>query len=132
MFITFICQESISSFEIKSLINCGINGILTIDADASELKECIEAYHRMDKYFGRSIRNTIFQEVRKPAYSLSLTKMQIQILEQAVQGHTINKTAMNLGVSTHVIIYHRKNMMKKEGVNSITEMIAKAIKSGIV
>jgi DNA-binding NarL/FixJ family response regulator len=132
IFITFICQESISSFEIRFLINCGINGILNIEAHTNELKECIEAYRRDDKYFCSSTRNIIFQEVRKPTYLLSLTKMQVQILEQAVQGRTINETAMNLGVSIYAIIYHRKNMMKKAGVNNITEMIVKAIKSGIL
>ena len=54
------------------------------------------------------------------------------MVELVAQGIPTREIAERLCLSTHTIYTHRKNIMKKLGINSVSEMILYAINSGIV
>jgi len=62
----------------------------------------------------------------------SLTVRELEIVRLTAQGQKAKEVAAQLFLSTHTVYTHRKNIMKKLGVNSASEMIVYAINNGLV
>jgi DNA-binding NarL/FixJ family response regulator len=62
----------------------------------------------------------------------NLSARELEILKQIAYGHDANEIAAKLFISIHTFRTHRKNIMKKIGIHSTSELILYAIKEKIV
>ena len=61
-----------------------------------------------------------------------LNKKQIQVLKYSAAGLTETGVALNLNISVNTVKYHKRNIYKKLGVNSLTAAVVKALKKELI
>ena len=61
-----------------------------------------------------------------------LTQRENEILQHIAHGATIEETAKKLFLSKHTVVAHRRNIMAKLEVNSVTVLLKKAMDLGLI
>ena len=61
-------------------------------------------------------------EARNP----TLTRRQLQVLELASRGHTVQETAVELGIGAETVKTHRKRVLQELGARTTHEAVARA------
>jgi len=61
-----------------------------------------------------------------------LSKREIEILKELVKGLTNKEVAEELCLSVHTVVTHRKNIMEKTGIKSLSGLAVYAIVNGIM
>jgi DNA-binding NarL/FixJ family response regulator len=61
-----------------------------------------------------------------------LTPHEIRVLQLFVEGHNFKTAATQLGVTSHTISFHMRNIYDKLQVHSKSEAVAKAMRKGLV
>jgi DNA-binding NarL/FixJ family response regulator len=122
---------------IFKILECGVNSILTKHCSEEEILGAIRSTSRGEKFFCNKVLNVILEKHLGPkeeedCFPSSLTIRELEVVELVAQGIPTRDIAERLCLSTHTIYTHRKNIMKKLGINSVSEMILYAINSGIV
>ena len=59
----------------------------------------------------------------------SLTRREKEVYKLAIKGYSIKKISEDLDISTSTVEFHRSNILRKAGVTSIAELIARALES---
>ncbi len=76
---------------------------------------------------------SLFHEVRPPAKAAHhLTPHEIRLLKLLVEGHGYRTAAAQLGVTTHTISFHLRQIYAKLQVHSKSEAVARAIRVGVI
>ena len=121
---------------IYKVLESGIKNFITKECDSDEIIRAVYATAKGDKFFCAKVLDVIFEKhfnVKKtqtePAH---LSQREIEIVQLIAQGLTGKEIAHKLFLSPHTISTHRKNILKKLGVNSTSELILFAIGYGIV
>ena len=122
---------------IFKALKLGVNSFLTKECDKKEIIDAIHATAKGEKFFCHKILEIIIEKHLSPPSTQNcapskLTTREIEILQLIAEGVTTKEIAYQLNLSTHTIYTHRKNIMKKLGLNSSSEMILYAVKSGMV
>lgn len=122
---------------IFKILECGVNSILTKHCSEEEIMGAIRSTSRGEKFFCNKVLNVILEKHLAPqeeedCFPSSLTIRELEVVELVAQGIPTREIAERLCLSPHTIYTHRKNIMKKLGINSVSEMILYAINSGIV
>ena len=75
----------------------------------------------------------LFREFRPPeSASYSLTTQETELLKLLIEGHYKKTAAREMGISTHTVSFHLKNIYSKLQVHSKTEAVAKALREHLV
>jgi DNA-binding NarL/FixJ family response regulator len=122
---------------IFKVLECGVNSIVTKHCSQEEIIAAIKSTSRSEKFFCNKVLNVILEKHlggndEDDCYPSNLTAREIEIVELVASGISTREIAEKLHLSPHTIYTHRKNVMKKLGINSVSEMILYAINSGIV
>jgi len=64
--------------------------------------------------------------------TMLLTKKERDILKMVAEGKTKATIAESLGVTTHAVDFHFRNILKKHGTNRIVVAVAESIRSGAI
>jgi len=83
-----------------------------------------EVAHQVIKLF-REVR-----PVKRP--DEQLTPHEIRLLEMLAEGHNYETAAAELAVTTHTISFHLQRIYEKLHVHSMTEAVAKALRSRLI
>ena len=59
----------------------------------------------------------------------SLTRREKEVYKLAIKGYSIKRIAEDLDISTSTVEFHRSNILRKAGVTSIAELIARVLES---
>ncbi len=113
---------------IDQLINAGADGCLLKSRGSKDLLEAIERVNDSKSYFDR-IKEFVEPDQHR-VYNLS--EREVEITRHIVNGLTSNEIADKLFLSEHTVKTHRKNIFKKLGINSISQLSAFAINNQIV
>ena len=124
---------------IFDILSLGVNSILTKNCSREEIINAVLATSRKEKFFCNSVLDIILEkhlgggeaEEANCAPS-SLTPREIEIVELIANGVSTRDLADQLHLSTHTIYTHRKNIMKKLGINSVSELVLYAVNAGLV
>lgn len=119
---------------IFDAIKAGANGYLLKEIDPETLqksiKETIEGGAAMTPIIAQKtlqlLRNPRTKDSATPIEDISLTKREIEILEQLNQGLSNTKIAANLFISPKTVRNHIENIYKKLQVHSKMEALQKA------
>ncbi|MGB0839545.1 MAG: LuxR C-terminal-related transcriptional regulator [Chitinophagales bacterium] len=126
---------------ILNAVRSGVNGYLTKNCSADEIINALQATAKGDKFFCNSVLNILIEpeepeeETKKRKIDCeptNLSSREIEIVQHISEGFSAKEIAKALFISPHTVYTHRKNIMKKVGVNSASELIVFAMKTGII
>jgi DNA-binding NarL/FixJ family response regulator len=128
-----IISNSISKTELFEFNSAGITAIILKIVDKEELFEAIDASLKGKKYYSGVLLDLLFENEERKSPSnetVQLTGSELEIVKLISDGLTTKEIAARKFISFHTVISHRKNIFRKLGVTSVSELIMLAIKSG--
>ncbi len=122
---------------ILTILETGVHGYLTRECDEGEIINAVFAIAKGEKFYCNKIINIILEKNLKPDEEedcdpTSLSEREIEITTLIAQGMTNKEIASTLHLSVHTVNTHRKNIMKKLGVNSTSGLVLYAVNAGFV
>jgi len=128
-----IVTNNLSMFELNELKINGFTNIILKTTDKTELFEAINSSLGGKKYYSGELLDLLFdatESKNKVDKLRPLTTSEIEIVRLISEGMTTKEIATHKFISFHTVISHRKNIFKKLGVTSVSELILYAIKAG--
>lgn len=122
------------TWHIKQYQRLNINGIIHKTAAVSTIKQGIFSVINNEKYvcphFRRLLKSN--NNINQDSFLLetNLNIIEMEIIRLAAQGYTSKEIAHKLERSIHTIIDYRKQLFLKFNVNTMEELIVKAIRNG--
>lgn len=130
-----IISSDTDKSRIDRVLENGVNSFLTKCCDDKEIFGAIRATAKGEKYFCNNVLNYLLEKSFPKEGDCSPTPLsprEIEIVQHVAQGKIAKEIASELHLSTHTIYTHRKNIMKKLGINSVSELVLYAVNEGIV
>lgn len=121
--------------DILKVLEYGITNYILKVCDKDELLDAVRATLRKEKFVCSKVIDVILNKHFAPeehCEGVSLSQREVEIIELISKGYTNSKIAETLFLSIHTISTHRKNILKKIGVNKSSELVMYAIKAGII
>lgn len=128
-----ILTNNIDKAELHELNNNGITNIILKTAGKEELFEALNSTLRGKKFYSNELLDLLFDTVEKKIHSdpaVQLTGSELEIVKLISEGLTTKEIAAKKYISFHTVISHRKNIFRKLGVTSVSELIMFSIKAG--
>lgn len=128
-----VITNNISKTELHELNNAGITNIILKTTDRDELCEALNSTLKGKKFYSNELLDLLLNADEKKTTSDAsslLTNSEIEIVRLISEGLTTKEIAAQRFISFHTVISHRKNIFRKLGVTSISELIMYAIKAG--
>ncbi len=128
-----VITNFVSKTELVELNAAGINDIILKTAGKEEIFEALDATLKGKKYYSNELLDLLLEAGEKKTQSDEtgqLTITEIEIVRLIADGLTTKEIASRKFISFHTVISHRKNIFRKLGVNSISELIMYSIKAG--
>jgi DNA-binding NarL/FixJ family response regulator len=128
-----VISNSVSKSELHELNNLGITNIILKTADKEEIYEALNSLLKRKKYYSSELLDILFEiETKKNSGEETgqLTYSELEIVRLISDGLTTKEIASRKFISFHTVITHRKNIFRKLGVTSASELIMYAIKAG--
>lgn len=121
---------------IFQVLQSGGLSYLTKQCDEEEIMGAVIATAKGEKFLCNKVIDIILQK-HMPAEEATcapsnLTVRELEIVKLTANGLTARKIAEKLFLSTHTVYTHRKNIMRKLGVHSASELIIYAMNNGII
>jgi DNA-binding NarL/FixJ family response regulator len=128
-----VLTNYVAKAEFSALSKIGIKNIIYKTADREEILTAIESALKGKKYFAEEILDLILELSENKSVSeepTNLTSSEIEIVRLISGGLTTKEIARQKNISFHTVNTHRKNIFRKMGVTSASELIIQAIKAG--
>ncbi|WP_457611082.1 LuxR C-terminal-related transcriptional regulator [Lutibacter sp.] len=120
---------------ILSILELGVHGYLTRECDEGELINAVFAIANNEKFYCNKIINIILEKkltTNDDCDPTSLSQRETEITTLIAKGMTSKEIAVKLFLSPHTVNTHRKNIMKKLGVKSTSELVLYAVNVGLI
>jgi DNA-binding NarL/FixJ family response regulator len=119
---------------ILKLKKFSINNYILKSCDTDEFVDAVNSAISNRKFFSEEILDILIDSStpQKSTEKVKLTTSETEIVRLISQGLTTKEIAVKKFISQHTVITHRKNIFRKVGVNSTSELIMYAIRAGIV
>jgi len=125
----------VSSVSTPSIINHILtynpNGFLSKSCGVDVVIACVQTIAQGKTYICPQIKE-VMETKLLPENEIPFTARELEMLHYFAQGLSIIETANRTHLSKHTIVAHRRKMMTKAGVNSITELLAYARKKELI
>lgn len=120
---------------VREIVEGGAKGFLTKTCDEKEIIDAVYGLLRNENMYCHKVIN-ILTEGKTTAIddceSTGLSEREIEVIRLIANGYTTRQIADKLYRSFHTITTHRKNIMKKLGINSTGELMVYAMNSGLI
>lgn len=134
-----ITGERVGNIVTKGIKN-GIKSYVKKDCSRNEIIEAIIATAEGKKFFCGELLEQMRNEnvdIDNIEDSLScdpvyLSERELEIIKLIAEGYTNAQISVVLYISNHTVNTHRKNIMKKLGVNNTAAIVMFAVKTGLV
>jgi DNA-binding NarL/FixJ family response regulator len=124
--IIIIIMSSISSpIAVTNILDYNPQGFVSKSSGFNTILECLTMVASGKQYICPVI-SEIVSGTRSHARKTPFSGRELEILQYFARGLSIAHTAEQAHLSKHTIVAHRRKMMSKIGVNSITELLAYA------
>ena len=120
---------------IDAVLGNGINSFLTKACDENEIFSAINATAKGERYFCSNVLNHLLEKSfpkDEKCTPTPLSQREVEIVKLIAKGLIAKEIAATLNLSTHTIYTHRKNIMKKLGMNTSSELVLYAVSTGLV
>ena len=128
-----VITNGLARSEMLELNNLGINDILLKTAGKEEIFEALSATMKGKKYYSSELLDLLFDQGEKKntgEETGQLTVSEMEIVRLISEGLTTKEIASRKFISFHTVITHRKNIFRKLGVSSVSELIMYALRTG--
>lgn len=128
-----VISNNVSKPELVELNAVGINDIILKTAGKEEVFEALDATLKGKKYYSNELLDLLLEAGEKKTQgdeTGQLTITEIEIVRLIADGLTTKEIASRKFISFHTVISHRKNIFRKLGVTSVSELIMYSIKAG--
>ncbi len=128
-----VITNGLTRNEMLELNNQGINDIILKTAGRDEIFEALSATLKGKKYYSSELLDLLFDPGEKKntgEETGQLTVSEMEIVRLISQGLTTKEIASRKYISFHTVITHRKNIFRKLGVSSVSELIMYALRTG--
>lgn len=124
------CQDEQN---ITLLLQTGINAYICKNCEEQSIIDALNKIEKKERYLCPSIYNLMVDQFfqNDSNKSILLTPRELEIIKQIAIGNKGKHIAETLFISIHTFRTHRKNIMKKIGVNSTSELILYALHNKI-
>lgn len=134
--ILVISGDNRSDTIIQALDN-GVQGYLTRQCDEDEIIQAIFSVASGAQFFCNKVMNVMVENTASPnsigdCTPSTLSEREAEIICHVAKGFTTKEIADKLCLSSHTVSTHRKNILKKLEVKTVSEVIKYAINSGLV
>jgi DNA-binding NarL/FixJ family response regulator len=130
-----IVSDNKSKDDIIKLRDSGIKNYILKTVDLEEFSDAIQATLNNRKFYSEEVIDLLIDSstaIKETTDRVRFTASEIEIIRFISQGMTTKDIAAKKCLSHHTIITHRKNIFRKAGVSSTSELIMQAIRLGIV
>jgi len=117
-----------SAGKLSELVEIGVDGLFSKATSNDELYEALPNILRG----GRRISAPVLAMLEETPRPSPLTDRERQILNLVVAGRSNKEIAPILGISAKTVDHHRTSMMGKLGVRSAAQLIAYALREGLI
>lgn len=121
---------------IYQVLGYGVNGFLTKECGKEQIVRAIYSVAKGEKFFCNRILDVLLdKKIPNGAFSYSpaaLSGRETEITKCIAAGKKTNDIAKEFCISVHTVRTHRKNIMKKLGVRSISGLVLYAVEAGLV
>jgi len=127
--------------DLFAAIKAGARGYLLKNLESTELRGMLDAVGRGEAAITPSIAARILTELARPEPALeppgpptpdALTDRELDVLRQVVAGLRNKEIAAELGISENTVKFHLRNILDKLHAQSRTEVVARAVREGLV
>ncbi|MCF8257420.1 MAG: response regulator transcription factor [Flavobacteriales bacterium] len=122
--------------KVNRAMRQGVSGYLFKECDESEILNAVRFARKGDRFFCNRVLDILVDkrklDDKNDCLPTRLTKRELEIVDQIVQGFTANVIAERLCLSAHTVTTHRKNIFRKLGVRSTTELVRHAMSAAMV
>ncbi len=115
---------------IDTLMQNGVNGYVSKNAEKKELLLAIETILSGEKYFSKEIKEVYLKNKfsNKQVQKINLTQREIDVITLIAKEHTTNEIAEILFLSKHTVESYRKNIIRKLNVRNLAGLTKFALK----
>jgi len=123
---------------IRSVVAFGVMGFLFKDCDKAEIIDAVHAVAQSQRFYCNKVLDIVLgrqdqsDSGAEDCLPTSLSDRETEIVRLMALGNTTNEIAQQLSLSVHTIYTHRKNILRKLGLSSATDVVRYAIRTGLV
>lgn len=120
---------------ILAVLETGISHFILKSCSQSEFTQAVASIDKVEKFLCKEVIDVLLQEnaiFNKRAIEPILTKKEVAIVKLIAEGYSTKEIAEKEFLSIHTINTHRKNIIKKLNIKTVSELVKYAIRSGIV
>jgi len=121
---------------IIKILESGITHFISKYCTKDELVNALTAIEKNENFLCKEVVEALLKEnliiSKNKSANTHLTKKEFEIIHLIAQGLTTKEIAAKDFLSVHTVNTHRKNILKKLGINNTSELIMYAVKTGIV
>ena len=133
--ILVLSSDNLNS-RVKAVIQSGIGGYVFSDAGEQEIVNAVFAVARGEKIISNKVIDVIINEPnslkKEWLEEKGISQREIEIIKMLAFGSTNKLIANQLNLSHHTVHSHRRNIMKKLNLKTISELTLFAFKSGLI
>lgn len=118
-----VVSSVVNPTTVTHIMNYAPQGIVSKSSGFNTIIECIGAVQNGKQYLCPVIQE-IVSAAKGQSSELPFTSRELEVLQLFARGMSIAQTAEHMLLSKHTIVAHRRKMMAKARVNSITELLA--------
>jgi|SRR5690554_1794410 len=122
--------------EVLQTLEKGVQGYLTRQCDEDEIIHSIFAVAKGEKFYCNKVLDIILNKqdlsVESNCEPTVLTERENEVTALVASGFTNKEIANQLHLSPHTVHTHRKNIIKKLGVKSVSELTVYAMNVGLI
>ena len=122
---------------VTSMLEAGASGYLLKDCAFEELARAVRTVMADQTYLSPRIADIVVSRyitrsisIESSAFSI-LTQREREVLQLLSESMTTKEVAFHLNVSIKTVETHRRNMMEKLGVHTVTDLVKYAIREGL-
>lgn len=125
---------------IRDSIQAGVYGYVMKSAEKPELVRAIKTVHRGEKYFSEKTVKKLAEIPNEDSVNgktgvedvLTLTRREMEVVRLVIEDLSNMEIAARLHISPTTVETHRRNLMKKIGVNTVVGLVRWGLKNGVV
>ncbi|MBD3638228.1 MAG: response regulator transcription factor [Crocinitomicaceae bacterium] len=134
-------------FIIKEILKAGALGYLLKSAGIEELTKAIKTVYDYKQYYCNEVSQllisgqatdetnhtyTTFLSTQSKNLDVDITKREYEVLKRITAGYTDKEISAQLNISTRTVGNHRQHLIQKLQVKNSIELVAYALRNGIV
>lgn len=135
--LTLTMYESASY--IKDMVNAGANGYILKDTSAEEFVLAVQTVAKGKTYLSERAKKIVHSGIDKNPLAQNSTKKtprltarETEVLKYIIREYTTDEIAKQLFISSHTVISHRKNILRKLNVKNTAGIVKTVYENDIL